>query len=90
LLSSRDQLTEQRKRELKRMLLLGYIAYKVNQIQKQLLLPSESDQRTADTLNRWLNNLVDKIDPDRCCTHDGHENYCVCCMNEHEKCRIED
>jgi hypothetical protein len=83
-------LIEQRKRELKRMILLGYIAYKVGQIQKQLVLPSESNSRTADTLNRWINNRLDKADLDRCCTHDAHENYCVCCMNEHEKCRIQD
>jgi hypothetical protein len=72
------------------MILLAYIAYKVKEIQQQLEPPSDSDIRTADALNRWLGNLLDKIYPDRCCTHDAHENYCVCCMNEHERCRIED
>jgi hypothetical protein len=72
------------------MILLAYIAYKVKQIQQQLEPLSDSNIRTADAMNRWINNRLDKADPDRCCTHDGHENYCVCCMNEHEKCRIED
>ena len=69
---------------------MGYIAFKLNQIQKQLLVSSESDVRSAYRVNRWLENLVDKIDPDRCCDHVAHENYCVCCMNEHEKCRVQD
>jgi hypothetical protein len=72
------------------MILLAYIAYKVKQIQQQLEPMSDSNIRTADAMNRWINNLLDKADPDRCCSHDGHENYCVCCMNEHERCRIED
>ena len=72
------------------MILLAYIAYKVKQIQQQLEPLSDSNIRTADAMNRWINNLLDKADPDRCCSHDGHENYCVCCMNEHERCRIED
>jgi hypothetical protein len=72
------------------MILLAYIAYKVKQIQQQLEPLSDSNIRTADAMNRWINNRLDKADPDRCCTHDAHENYCVCCMNEHERCRIQD
>ena len=71
------------------MILLAYIAYKLKEIQQQLEPMSDSNIRTADAMNRWINNLLDKADPDRCCSHDGHENYCVCCMNEHERCRIQ-
>jgi len=71
------------------MILLGYIAYKLKEIEQQLEPISNSNIRTANKINRWLNNLLDKADPDRCCSHDSHENYCVCCMNEHERCRIE-
>jgi hypothetical protein len=72
------------------MILLGYIAYKLKEIQQQLESTSDLNVRTADTINRWLNNLLDKVDPDKCCSHDAHENYCVCCMNEHDRCRIQD
>ena len=72
------------------MILLTYIAYKLKEIQQQLEPLSHSNIRTADAMNRWINNRLDKADPDRCCTHDAHENYCVCCLNEHQRCRIED
>ena len=77
------------------MILLGYIAYKLNQIQKELsAIPSEPDKRIADSIDRWLEKRLekrlDKADADKCCTHDAHENYCICCMNEHERCRIQD
>lgn len=72
------------------MILLAYIAYKVKEIQQQLEPPSNSHIRTADAINRWLEKRLDKADPDRCCSHTAHENYCVCCMNEHERCRIQD
>ena len=72
------------------MILLAYIAYKVKEIQQQLEPTSNSHIRTANAINRWLEKRLDKMDPDRCCTHDAHENYCVCCMNEHERCRIQD
>ena len=75
------------------MILLAYIAYKVKEIQQQLE-PSDSYDRTGEAIDRWLAKRVqkrlDKSDADRCCTHDAHENYCVCCMNEHEKCRVQD
>jgi hypothetical protein len=75
------------------MILLAYIAYKVKEIQQQLE-PSDSYDRTGEAIDRWLAKRVqkrlDKADADRCCTHDAHENYCVCCMNEHERCRIQD
>ena len=74
------------------MLLLGYIAFKVGQIRNELRtisnLNSEHDYVT-DSVSNWIENLIDKNDPDRCCTHVAHENYCVCCMNEHERCRVE-
>jgi hypothetical protein len=72
------------------MILLAYIAYKVKQIQQQLEPSSDSNIRTADAINRWLEKRLDKADPDRCCNHIAYENYCVCCMNEHERCRIQD
>ena len=75
------------------MILLAYIAYKVKEIQQQLE-PSDSYAGTGEAIDRWLAKRVqkrlDKMDPDRCCTHDFSENYCVCCMNEHERCRIQD
>lgn len=84
-------MTEQRKQGLKRMLLLGYIAFKVSQIRNELRtisnLNSEHDYVT-DSVSNWIENLIDKNDPDPCCAHDQHENYCVCCMNEHERCRV--
>ena len=75
------------------MILLAYIAYKVKEIQQQLE-PSDTYTRTGEAIDRWLEKRVqkrlDKADADRCCTHDAHENFCVCCMNEHERCRIQD
>ena len=75
------------------MILLAYIAYKVKEIQQQLE-PSDSYDRTGEAIDRWLAKRVqkrlDKADADSCCTHDFSENYCVCCMNEHERCRIQD
>jgi len=48
----------------------------------------------ADSIDRWLEKRLEKrlnkADADSCCTHDFSENYCVCCMNEHERCRIKD
>jgi hypothetical protein len=76
------------------MILLAYIAYKVKEIQQQLEPQSDSYTRTGEAIDRWLEKRIqkrlDKADADSCCAHDFSENYCVCCMNEHERCRIQD
>jgi len=76
------------------MILLAYIAYKVKQIQQQIEPQYDTYTGTGEAIDRWLvkriQKRLEKADADRCCTHDFSENYCVCCMNEHEKCRIQD
>jgi hypothetical protein len=75
------------------MIILGYIAFKVSQIKNELRTISNLNSQqdgVVDSFNNWIENLTNKRDPNRCCIHDQHENYCVCCMNEHEKCRIQD